>query len=87
MLARHRARLIFTSAFVFNVRMKPDFRISVKDFSRGLTLKFQLSRVPFSRQFVVTMNGAKWPDSGRPVSLSKVFASLRKAVVRRAVNS
>jgi hypothetical protein len=29
------------------------------------------------------MDGAKWPADGRPVSLSKVFASLRKAVVRR----
>ena len=63
--------------------MKADFRISVKDFSRGHTLKVQLSRVPFSRQFLVTMNGSRWPVSGRPVSLSKVFASLRKAVVKR----
>ena len=63
--------------------MKADFRISVKDFSRAKTLKVQLARVPFSRQFVVTMNGSRWPASGRPVSLSKVFASLRKAVVAR----
>ncbi len=63
--------------------MKPDFRISVKDFSRGKNLKVLLRRIPFSRQFLVTMNGAQWPESGRPVSLSKVFASLRKAVVKR----
>ena len=63
--------------------MKADFRISVKDSARGKTLKVQLARVPFSRQFWVRMNGAKCPGDGRPVSLSKVFASLRKAVVKR----
>ncbi len=63
--------------------MQADFRISVKDSARGKTLKVQLARVPFSRHFLVRMNGAKWPGDGRPVSLSKVFASLRKAVVRR----
>ena len=64
--------------------MKADFRISVKDSRRGKNLKVLLSRVPFSRQFLVTMNGAPWPATGRPVSLSKIFASLRKAVVKRA---
>jgi hypothetical protein len=62
--------------------MKADFRISVKDYSRGKNLKVQLCRVPFGRQFIVRMNGQPWPASGRPVSLSKVFAALRKAVVR-----
>jgi len=42
----------------------------------------ELVRVPFARQFFVRMNGAKWPGDGRPVSLSKIFAALRKAVVR-----
>ena len=64
--------------------MQPDFRISVKDFRRQKTLKVQLVRSPFPRQFFVRMNGAKWPAQGHPVSLSKVFAALRKAVVRRA---
>jgi len=81
--ARRRARLIFSSAFVFNGFMKADFRISVKDYSRQKNLKVELSRVPFARQFWVRMNGARWPADGRPVSLSKVFASLRKAVVKR----
>ena len=64
--------------------MKADYRISVKDNLRGNTLKVELARVPFGRQFLVRMNGAKWPADGRPVSLSKVFASLRKAVVRKS---
>ena len=63
--------------------MKADFRISVKDSRRQKTLKVLLTQVPFSRQFWVRMNGERWPADGRPVSLSKVFASLRKAVVRR----
>jgi hypothetical protein len=63
--------------------MKADFRISLKDNSRGKNLKVELFRVPFTRQFRVRINGAKWPADGRPVSLSKVFAALRKAVVRR----
>jgi hypothetical protein len=75
--------LIFTGAFVFNGSMQADFRISVKDLRRSKTLKVQLFRVPFGRQFLVRMDGQRWPSSGRPVSLSKVFASLRKAVVRR----
>jgi len=65
--------------------MKADFRISVKDFARNKTLKVHLLRAPFAhRQFFVRMNAEKWPPDGRPVSLSKIFVSLRKAVVRRA---
>lgn len=64
--------------------MKAHFRISVKDYSRAKNLKVELVRAPFARQFLVRMNGTKWPAHGRPVSLSKVFASLRKAWVRRA---
>jgi hypothetical protein len=63
--------------------MKADFRISVKDAQRRKTLKVQWARVPAGRQFFVRMNGQRWPADGRPVSLSRVFASLRKAVVRR----
>lgn len=85
MRARHHARLISTSGFVFNAFMKADLRISVKDISRQKTLKVLLCRVPAGRQFFVRMNGQRWPRDGRPVSLSKVFASLRKAVVRATV--
>ena len=63
--------------------MKADLRISVKDYSRNKNLKVTLLRAPFSpRQFLVRMNGACWPASGRPVSLSRVFTALRKAVVK-----
>ncbi len=41
--------------------MKPDSRISVKDFSRQKNLKVLLRRIPFSRQFFVKMNGTRWP--------------------------
>lgn len=62
--------------------MKADLRISVKDNSRGKNLKVLLYRVPGSRQFFVRMNGQEWPKDGRPVSLSRIFAALRKAVAR-----
>jgi hypothetical protein len=55
--------------------MKPDLRISVKDYLRNKNLKIQLTRVPFapSRQFWVRMNGQPWPKSGAPVSLTELF--------------
>ena len=63
--------------------MKADVRISVKDNLRSKTLKVLLFRVPFgTRQFWVKMNGQPWPHDGRPVSLTKVFAALRKALVK-----
>jgi hypothetical protein len=74
--------LISALAFVFNGFMKAGFRISVKDNSRDKNLKVQLYRLPWGRQFLVRMNGEPWPKAGRPVPLSRVFASLRKAVVR-----
>ena len=76
--------MILGAAFVFNGTMQPDFRISVKDFRRQKTLRVRLVRTPFPRQFWVRMDGARWPKDGRPVSLSKVFAALRKALVRAA---
>lgn len=42
-----------------------------------------LRRVPGGRQFFVKMNGRPWPEDARPVSLSRIFVSLRKAVVGR----
>lgn len=63
--------------------MKADLRISVKDYHRNKNLKVLLTRVPFaaSRQFWVRMNGADWPKSGEPVSLTRVMTALRKALV------
>lgn len=64
--------------------MKADLRISIKDYRRNKNLKIQLVRVPFAsaRQFWVRMNGEPWPKDGWPVSLTKVMASLRKALVK-----
>ncbi len=63
--------------------MKADLRISIKNFRRGKSLKILLARTPFStRQFFVRMNGQLWPASGRPVSLTRVLAGVRKSLVR-----
>jgi len=66
--------------------MKANLRISIKDYHRNKNLKFQLVRLPFSasRQFWVRMNGEPWPKDGRPVSLTRIMTSLRKALVRAA---
>ena len=61
--------------------MKADLRIVVKDCRRQKTLRISLVRVPFvPRQFFARMNGARWPASGRPVSLTRVLTD-RKSVV------
>jgi hypothetical protein len=40
----------------YHALMKPDLRISIKDFSRNKTLRVTLTRVPFGqRQFFVRM--------------------------------
>jgi hypothetical protein len=63
--------------------MKPDVRISIKDFRRGKSLRVELRRpLHTARQFWVRMNGARWPGSGWAVSLSRLMAGLRKALVR-----
>jgi hypothetical protein len=63
--------------------MKADLRISVKDYRRNKNLKILLERAVFShRQFYVRMNGTPWPNDGRPVSLTKLFTGLRKALVK-----
>jgi len=66
--------------------MKANLRISIKDYHRNKNLKIQLVRLPFSasRQFWVRMNGEPWPKDGRPVSLTRIMTSLRKALVRAA---
>ena len=62
--------------------MKADLRISIKDFCRNKLLRIHLSRTPFgARQFLVRMNGERWPASGRPVSLTRALASVRKSLV------
>jgi hypothetical protein len=64
--------------------MKADLRISVKDSRRSKSLKVHLAQVNFSQcpEFFVRMNGQPWLSDGRPVSITKVFAALRQAVVK-----
>jgi hypothetical protein len=63
--------------------MQADWRISIKDYRRGKTLKGLLTRPPFGpRQFFVRMNGVRWPAAGQPVSLTRVVTALRKALVK-----
>ena len=63
--------------------MKADLRISIKDNRRNKNLKILLFRTPFgARQFFVRMNGAMWPRDGRAVSLTRLLAGVRKALVR-----
>ena len=63
--------------------MKADLRISIKDYHRDKNLKILLQRAIFSpRQFYVRMNGTPWPKDGRPVSLTKLLTSIRKALVK-----
>ena len=63
--------------------MKPDLRISIKNFRRQKNLKVLLARTPFGgEQFFVRMNGGPWPKSGQPVSITRVTTALRKALVR-----
>jgi hypothetical protein len=64
--------------------MKAYIRISVKNLLKNKNLKVQLFRVPFARnrQFCVKMNGQPWPKDGRPVSLTRLLAALRKSLVR-----
>ncbi|MFO1477403.1 MAG: hypothetical protein U1F98_12205 [Verrucomicrobiota bacterium] len=63
--------------------MKPDLRISIKDYRRGKNLKILLFHLyAGSRQFWVRMNGAPWPKQPRPVSITRLLASLRKALTK-----
>jgi hypothetical protein len=63
--------------------MKAEVRISLKDYRRNKNLKVLIVRPPFaSRQFMVWMNGGRWPATGRMVSITRVLTALRKAVVR-----
>jgi hypothetical protein len=63
--------------------MKADLRISIKDYHRNKNLKILLFRPPFpGRQYLVRMNGAPWPKSGGPVSVTRLLTALRKALVQ-----
>jgi hypothetical protein len=64
--------------------MKPDLRISIKDYHRNKSLKIQLSRLPYgnNRQFWVKMNGELWPKDGRAVSLTRLLTALRTSLVK-----
>jgi len=63
--------------------MKPDLRISIKDYRRGKNLKGLVVQVPFgARQFQVRRNGEAWLSSGRPVSLTRRVTALRMALVK-----
>jgi hypothetical protein len=65
--------------------MKPDVRISVKDFHHDKNLKILLFRADFTRrQFHVRMNGAPWPADGRPVPITRLLNAIRKALVKAA---
>jgi len=65
--------------------MKPDLRISVKDYRLGKNLKILRYRVPFGpRKFWVRMNGSRWPSDGNPVSVTRLMTALRKSLVRSA---
>jgi hypothetical protein len=65
--------------------MKADLRISIKDYHKNKNLKVLLVRPPFDcRQFMVWMNGERWPSGGQRVSLTRVLTALRKALVRGA---
>jgi hypothetical protein len=41
--------------------MKMDLRISIKDYRRNKSLKVLLFRAPWPGQFLVRMNGERWP--------------------------
>ncbi len=63
--------------------MKADLRISIKSYRKNKNLKILLFRTPFAtRQYYVRMNGAAWPRDRRAVSLTRLLAAVRKALVR-----
>ena len=63
--------------------MKADLRIFIKDYHRRKNLRILLFRPPFPfRQFLVRMNGARWPGSGEPVLLTRLVTDWGKSLVR-----
>jgi hypothetical protein len=62
--------------------MKADRRISIKDYHRNKNLRKLLLWLPYPGwQFVVRMNGARWPASWGPVSLTRRMTAPRKSLV------
>jgi hypothetical protein len=73
----------FHNAACYHGFMKADLRISIKDYRRNKNLKILLLKSPFSpRQYFVRMNGDAWPKDKRPVSMTRLMAALRKALVK-----
>jgi hypothetical protein len=64
--------------------MGADLHISVKDYRRNKNLKIQVVRVPYAhnRQVLVRMNDKPWPQSGHPVSITRLMTALRKSLVK-----
>jgi hypothetical protein len=73
----------FYNPSCYHALMKADLRISIKDFNRNKNLKILLQRATFThRQYYVSMNGTPWPKDGRPVSITRLLAALRKSLVK-----
>ena len=74
----------FCKSLPHHMFTKSDLRISVKDYRRGKNVKIELAQLSYgsSRQFLVKMNGARWPADGRPVSITRVLTALRKSIVK-----
>jgi hypothetical protein len=64
-------------------RLKPRFRISIKDNATGKALKVELVEQPGPGRFWIRENG-KLPRAQSKGNLSMVFAQLRRWVVKRA---
>ena len=63
---------------------KAGFRISLEDRKAKDVLTVHLTRAPGSQRFFIRMNHRAWPGPWQPVSLSRVFATLRKEGVHHA---
>lgn len=80
----------FCKWFWFAGVMKAELRISIKDYHRNKNLKVLLFRPPFpSRGYWVRMSRegpgtglVGWPKDGRPVSMTRLMAALRRALVK-----
>lgn len=55
----------------------------MKEYHRNKNLKILLFRLPYPcRRSFVRMNNQPWPRTGLPVSLTRLVAGLRKALVK-----
>ncbi len=63
--------------------MKASVRVSVKEPHRDKNLEILLFRTAFAcRAFFGRLNGQPWPKDGRPASLTRLLAALRKALAK-----